>query len=180
MQLIKLLEVSNLYGNDMKPVRAGNEHMKTHQKLPKVFVIGAGGGHLTESMCAVKGVKMDRIIITFKLPHTDELLKNEKRYYLIDPHKSLWKFVINGFQSLYIVVKERPKAIINTGGGISIATSLLGKIFGAKLIYVESGARVSTPSKTGKFLYKYADLFIVQWKPVLKHFPGAVYGGPLL
>ena len=70
--------------------------------------------------------------------------------------------------------------VINTGGGMSIATSLLGKLLGAKLIYVESGARVSTPSRTGKLLYKYADLFIVQWKPLLKVFPDAVYGGVLL
>ena len=123
---------------------------------------------------------MRRVVITFWLPHTDEMLRSEKRYYLIDPHTSLWKFMINALQSLWIIIRERPKAIVNTGGGISIACSLLGKLMGAKLIFIESGARVNTPSRTGRFLYKYADLFIVQWQPMLKHYPEAVYGGPLL
>jgi UDP-N-acetylglucosamine:LPS N-acetylglucosamine transferase len=78
-----------------------------------------------------------------------------------------------------MLLRERPKAIISTGGGMSIATALLGKLLGVKLIYVESGARVTSPSRTGKLLYKYADLFIVQWEPMLKHFPKAVYGGML-
>jgi UDP-N-acetylglucosamine:LPS N-acetylglucosamine transferase len=146
----------------------------------KVLLIGAGGGHLTEGMLATEGVPMRRVIVTHRFPHTDVTLKSEKRYYVIDPHKSTWKYFINALQSLWIIIRERPHFIINTGGGISIACSLLGKAVGAKLIYIESGARISTPSRTGQFMYKYSDLFIVQWRPLLKHFPDAVYGGPLL
>lgn len=150
------------------------------QSLPKVLVIGAGGGHLTESMLATDGLLIQRSIVTFRLPHTEQTLRGENVYYLIDPHTSLWKFILNGFQSLWVILRVRPRAVINTGGGISIACSLLAKLTGAKLIFIESGARVNTPSRTGKFLYKYADLFIVQWKPMLEYFPDAVYGGPLL
>jgi len=148
--------------------------------LPRVLVIGAGGGHLTEALLATAGLNVRRSLVTFRLPHTETTLAGEKTYYLIDPHKSLWKFVINGFQSLWIIMRERPHAVINTGGGISIACSLLGKLVGARLIFIESGARVTTPSRTGKFLYKYSDLFIVQWKTMLEHYPDAVYGGALL
>ena len=70
-------------------------------------------------------------------------------------------------------------AIVSTGGGMSIATCLLGKLLGVKLIYIESAARVRSPSRTGKMLYSVADLFIVQWEPMLEHFPKAVYGGAL-
>jgi UDP-N-acetylglucosamine:LPS N-acetylglucosamine transferase len=151
-----------------------------NSKLKRVVVLGAGGGHLTEALMAIEGVPMDRTIATFCLSHTRESLKSEKVYCLIDPHGNLFKYMINFVQSIILLLKVRPRYVINTGGGMTIATSLLGKLFGAKLIYVESGARVTTPSKTGKLLYKYADLFIVQWKPLLKHFPNAVYGGVLL
>ena len=148
--------------------------------LPRVLIIAAGGGHLTEAFQAIQDVPMDRIFVTFKLPHSDQTLGDERRYYVIDPHKEWWKFILNGFQSLYIMLRTWPHAIINTGGGISIACSLIGKMIGTKLIFIESGARVTSPSATGRFLYKYADLFIVQWEPLLKYYPKAIYGGPLL
>ena len=149
-------------------------------KKPKMLVIGAGGGHLTEAMLAAEGVNAEKIFVTFKLPHTSDLLRDYRHYYLIDPHTSLWKYGLNAIQSMLLMLKERPQYLVNIGGGISIACSFLGKIFGTKLIFIESGARVSTPSKTGELMYKYADIFIVQWKPMLKHYPNAVYGGPLL
>ena len=149
-------------------------------KKKKVIVLGAGGGHLTEALMAIEGVSMDRTIATFCLSHTRDSLKDEKVFCLIDPHGNLLKYSFNFLQSFILLLKVRPSYIINTGGGMTIATSLLGKLFGAKLIYIESGARVTTPSKTGKLLYKYADMFIVQWKPLLKHFPNAIYGGVLL
>jgi UDP-N-acetylglucosamine:LPS N-acetylglucosamine transferase len=98
----------------------------------------------------------------------------------VDPHKSLLKFLINSVQSLVIVLKVRPSVVINTGGGISIACSLFAKLLGARLIFIESGARVRSPSRTGKFLYRFSDLFIVQWKSLLSFYPDAIYGGTLI
>ncbi len=153
--------------------------MNSNKNIPKVIVIGPGGGHLAEAMLATEGVPMRRIVATYCEPHTRDSMSGERLWCLINPHGILWKYVVNAFQGLYMLLRERPKAIISTGGGMSIATALLGKFLGVKLIYVESGARVTSPSRTGKLLYKYADLFIVQWEPMLKHFPKAVYGGML-
>jgi UDP-N-acetylglucosamine:LPS N-acetylglucosamine transferase len=147
---------------------------------PIALVVGAGGGHLTEALLATDGLIIPRIIVTFRLPHTNSTLYNEICYYIVDPHKSLLKFLINSVQSLVIVLKVRPSVVINTGGGISIACSLFAKLLGARLIFIESGARVRSPSRTGKFLYRFSDLFIVQWKSLLSFYPDAIYGGTLI
>jgi UDP-N-acetylglucosamine:LPS N-acetylglucosamine transferase len=144
------------------------------------IVIGAGGGHLTEALLATNDLMIPRTIVTFKLPHTDSSLCNEICYYVIDPHKDFFKFLLNAVQSLFIVLKVRPCVVINTGGGISIACSLLAKMLGARLVFIESGARVRSPSRTGKFLYRFSDLFIVQWKSLLSYYPDAIYGGTLI
>lgn len=147
---------------------------------PRVVVVGAGGGHLTEGLLATESVPMIRYIATYQLPHTQKWLETERFHALIDPHGNIFKYMVNFLQSLWLLIRIRPHAVISTGGGISIATSLLGKLFGAKLIYLESGARVNTPSRTGDLLYRYSDLFIVQWKPLLKRYPRAIWGGLLL
>ena len=54
---------------------------------------------------------------------------------------------------------------------------LIGQLFGSKVIYIETFANSKTKSKTGRIVYKFADLFIVQWESMLKLYPNAKYGG---
>jgi hypothetical protein len=53
----------------------------------------------------------------------------------------------------------------------------IGKIFGSKIVYIESFANIHTKSVTGKVVYLFADLFIVQWESMLKLYPKAKLGG---
>ena len=56
---------------------------------------------------------------------------------------------------------------------------MFGKLFGSKIIYIETFANSNTKTMTGNFLYKrgWYDLFIVQWEEMLKLYPKAIYGG---
>ena len=78
------------------------------------------------------------------------------------------------------MLRDRPEVVISTGAGMVIPTCLIAKLLGAKLVFIETAARVTTPSRTGKFLYRFADEFYVQWEPLLKVYPKAKYGGVLL
>lgn len=142
-------------------------------------VVCSAGGHLTEALIAVAGVDYPKYFVTYKLPHTDESLAKLDYYYVTNPHTNIFKYPINIFQSLRIYLTRRPKFILSTGSGMAIATCLIGKIFHSKIIYIETGARIYAPSKTGRLLYYFSDLFIVQWKELMKFFPKAVFGGLL-
>lgn len=89
--------------------------------------------------------------------------------------KFLWIFI----QSYRIMKKENPDCIISTGALASCPMCFLGKWKKKKVIYIESFARVDSPSLTGKIMYKFhvADVFLVQWKDMLEFFPEAVYVG---
>ena len=50
----------------------------------------------------------------------------------------------------------------------------LAKLFGKKLIYIESFAKISSPNLSGKLLYRFADQFYVQWETMLKIYPKAI------
>jgi UDP-N-acetylglucosamine:LPS N-acetylglucosamine transferase len=150
------------------------------KKRDILFVVCSAGGHLTEALLAIEGVDYPSFLVTYRLPHMEKSLTLKKHYYIINPHKSPWKYLINFFQSVLIYLRKRPRFIFSTGSGVAIATCLIGKLFGSKIIFLESGARIHSPSLTGRFLYHVADLFIVQWEPLLKHFPSAVFGGMLI
>ncbi len=149
-------------------------------KRVKVCVICSAGGHLTEALLAVAALTEEYYLITFRQKHVGARQSGKKVYFVIDPHTSLFKFAVNCMQSLWLFLRKRPKVVITTGAGIAVPTCLIAKLFGAKLLVIETGARVTTPSRTGRLLYKYADLFIVQWEPLLQVYPKAIYGGVLL
>jgi UDP-N-acetylglucosamine:LPS N-acetylglucosamine transferase len=69
-----------------------------------------------------------------------------------------------------ISMMERPDALISTGCCTTLTMTLLCKIRGVKVVYVESQARLETPSFTGRFVYQFADLFLVQWESLLKRY----------
>ena len=60
---------------------------------------------------------------------------------------------------------------------VSFPFCLVGKLKRKKIIYIESFARVDKKSLTGRLVYPFADLFLVQWEPMLKCYPKAEYVG---
>jgi beta-1,4-N-acetylglucosaminyltransferase len=144
----------------------------------KICLISSHGGHLRELLAATENVSGDKYFVTHKTIHSEEILVDDKHYFILDPHLSLFKFAVNFFQSLKHILREKPEVIISTGAGIVIPSVLLGKyLFKSKLVFIESAANVVSPSKTGRFLYKYSDLFLIQWPAIKRHYPKAVYCG---
>ena len=76
-----------------------------------------------------------------------------------------------------IIMREKPNVVITTGALISFPFCLFAKLIGAKVVYIETFARVNDRSLTGKLVYPLADLFLVQWESLLEFYPKAIYVG---
>ena len=154
-------------------------------KKKKVLFISSTGGHLDELM-QLKPMfeKYDYHIVTEKTK-SNLNLKNKfpnKVSFLVYGTKDHmitypFKLLFNCFKSLFIFIKIRPKFIVSTGAHTAGPMCCLGKIFGSKIIYIETFANSKTKSATGSIVYKFADLFIVQWEDMLELYPKGVYGG---
>jgi UDP-N-acetylglucosamine:LPS N-acetylglucosamine transferase len=146
-----------------------------------VLIVCSAGGHLQEALAATAGAVADFAVATFRVPHMTTAPAGARSvHYLLDPHVSLWKYTVNAAQSLVLMLRLRPRVVLTTGAGIAIPCALIGKVLGAKLVFVETVASVERLSRTGEFLYRYADLFIVQWPTLCEGHPRAVYGGCVL
>ncbi|MGL6434179.1 PssD/Cps14F family polysaccharide biosynthesis glycosyltransferase [Aeromonas caviae] len=78
-----------------------------------------------------------------------------------------------------LIKKYKFRAVITTGPGVGIISSIILKFFGSKVIHVETWSRFNTYSFTGRVMYKIADKFYVQNKSLLKLYPKAIYSGKL-
>lgn len=147
----------------------------------KIVFAASSGGHY-EQLLMLKPLmeKYDSVLVTEKTDYSagDTGIKT---YYMHQINRKellfLPKLIVNSWRSLVLIIKERPKVMITTGVLAVIPLALLMKLFGGKLIYIESFAKVCSKNLTGNLLYRFADQFYVQWEEMLKLYPKAIYKG---
>ena len=146
----------------------------------KICFAASSGGHL-EEISRLEKLKHNRDCFLFTEEGLEESKFCDRVYYVkkID-RKQRWfifHFIALFWQTWRVLRREKPDCIITTGALAAYPISLLGKLRGCRIIYIESFARISSASLTGKLIHPIADLFIVQWEEGLQFFPKAVYGG---
>lgn len=104
----------------------------------------------------------------------------EGRTYFIRHSERDLLFLVNLFEAWRILRKERPNVILSTGASPAVPFAVVGRLFGTRCIYVESLARITSPSLTGRIMYWLADRFFYQSQALAKYFPKGEYGGSLI
>lgn len=150
-------------------------------KKRPVLLAASSGGHLEEILCLEKlGETEDTVLLTEK---TDYAVRFWPRavYSVPQVNRREWLFPLKlmyiALVSAAVLIKERPKAVVSTGALATFPVCVLAKLTGRKLIYIETFAKINTPSLTGRLVYKFADVFIVQWESMLRVYPKAIFGG---
>lgn len=147
-----------------------------------ICLVTSSGGHLMQLyMLKDWWQKYSRFWVTFNKIDALSILKNEKVYYTYYPtNRSILNLIRNTFKAIYILLKEKPKIIISAGAGVAVPFFYIGKLFGAKLIYLEVYDRFDSPTLTGKLVYPVTDKFLVQWDELKKFYPKAENWGQVI
>lgn len=147
----------------------------------KICFAASSGGHFDQLMMLRPLMEQhDSFIVTEKTAYETNV-EGIKTYYMIQVNREeincLLKLLVNTFKSLRLYFAEKPDVIICTGVLAMIPLCLICKLFGKKLVFIESFAKVTSPTRSGKLLYRFADQFYVQWPQMLEVYPDAIYVG---
>jgi beta-1,4-N-acetylglucosaminyltransferase len=150
----------------------------------KICICCSAGGHFSEALKATQHTRGCKYYVTYQSVSIVEFSKNNRVFFITHPRHCTFLlrtflFIRNFVESALILLREKPDLIVSTGADVAVATCIIGKLMGKKIIYIESGGYVFSKSLSGRLVYPFADLFIVQWEPALRNFPRAKYGGPL-
>lgn len=63
----------------------------------------------------------------------------------------------------WIVARERPNIVVSTGAAPGYVAIRLGRLIGARTVWIDSIANVEEISMTGRLVGRYADLWLTQW-----------------
>lgn len=146
----------------------------------KILAVSSGGGHW---------VQLLRLRPAFEGNDVHYLSINPSNQADVVPHPffavrhaSRWnKFglIVLAFQVLWVVMRVRPQVVVSTGAAPGYFALRVGKLFGARTIWLDSIANAEEMSLSGRLAGKYADLWLTQW-PHLAKTGGPRFAGTVL
>lgn len=147
----------------------------------KICLVGSSGGHLMHLyMLKPFWENNERFWVTFDKEDARSLLKGEKMYKAYYPsNRSIKALIINTWRALKILTKEKPNLIISSGAAPAIPFFWLGKLFGAKTIYIEVFDRIDAPTIAGKICRPVSDAFIVEWEEMTRVYKKSINLGSI-
>jgi Oligosaccharide biosynthesis protein Alg14 like len=152
------------------------------QKPLNVLMVGSAGGHLAQLLQLAPWFADHQCTwVTFKLPDAVSLLRNQDTVW---GHHPTTRNVPNLFRNLRlawrVILDRRPDVIVSSGAAIAVPFFWLGKLFGAKTVYLEVIDRIDTRTLTARLCSPLTDLVVAQDESQKLLFPGCHVIGRLL
>lgn len=138
---------------------------------PRGLLVASSGGHLLQLVHLASGLpEIDWQWVAFDTPDARHLLAGRAVVYSHHPtNRNIRNLVRNTHLAWRLISQQRPRIVISTGAGVAVPFLWIGRIFGARVIYVESFARTEGLSLTGRLVRPVVHRLFVQW-------PGAARG----
>ena len=145
----------------------------------RVLAVASGGGHWIQLL------RMSPAFAEHDLAYVTTLANcrpqvDGARFYLVQDASRWNKFalLLLALKVFWILVRERPGIVISTGAAPGYFALRIGKLLGARTIWVDSIANAEKLSMSGQSIGRHADLWLTQWphlaRPNGPHFCGAV------
>ncbi len=144
-----------------------------------IMFVSSSGGHYAELRKISLTNDPQNIIISEKTPLT---LREKLDEYLIYGSRDNmltypFIFLINSIKAYIYLKKYQPQIIVSTGAHSCVPFFYLGHKMGITTIYIESFAKVNTPSLTYQLIKKYCDYVIVQHQELTSIYENSLYFG---
>ena len=144
----------------------------------KICITCTPGGHLTEMQYLLEAFNGHEVFYILEDTIRSQAIRDAYLVRLIATPLDMLAILPSIFR---ILLKESPQVIISTGAEIAIPVFYIGKLLGARTIFVETICRISQPTRTGKLVYPVTDLFLVQHESLLaKYGDKARYEGGMI
>jgi len=135
------------------------------QKQLKICLAASAGGHISQLLkLSPSWNGYETFCVTTTEVVRNKLNKLGKVYVVGECNRQHPIRVINVFlKCLRIIFMERPDVVISTGAAAGCMLCFLGKMIGAKVVWIDSITNVERISLSGRMVRHIGDLFLVQW-----------------
>ena len=169
-------------GKSLARVRAEGRKLAMAQKRGKrrVLAVASGGGHWIQLQRLRPAFSDSDVAFVSCFPDYAEGVSPHRYYAVADvTRRNLPGLLKLGPQLVSILLRERPDVVITTGALPGLVALALGKLFGARTVWIDSIANCERLSSSGAQARRVADVWLTQW-PSLAETEGPEYWGAVL
>jgi UDP-N-acetylglucosamine:LPS N-acetylglucosamine transferase len=153
----------------------------------KLLVAASAGGHANDLTALLQRAEelwpvKPSVYVTTAKTQADRVRDTGMRLYVVreadrrTPISALVAFV----QTFRVISRERPDAIVTTGAMPMAIMCIWGRLFGAKIAWIDCLSQVDTLSLSGRVTRRLAHLTLTQWPDVATRFRRVEYAGEVL
>ena len=148
-------------------------------KKLEVLLVCSSGGHLLQLVSLREAWDgFGRAWVTFDKSDARSLLQGETVYFAHGPtNRNVPNLMRNLFLAWRLLRRLRPKVVLTTGAGVAVPFAWIGRLLGARVVYVESFTRIDEPSLSCRLIAPVAARLYVQWPELAAVLPRARYVG---
>jgi beta-1,4-N-acetylglucosaminyltransferase len=151
------------------------------QRPAEVLLVCTGGGHLLQLWslrAAWAGYSQAWVVGSHEGSDVASLLEHD-RVYRAHPRasRSVRKLILNLLLARRLLRELRPRVILTTGAAVAVPFAWLGRLYGIRVVWVETLARAESPSLSCRLVAPVADRVYVQWPELVDEVRHARYAG---
>jgi UDP-N-acetylglucosamine transferase subunit ALG13 len=142
---------------------------------------GSPGGHL--DLLAAVGPQLDapRVWVTSPGPQADDLERRGERVERLPEYgRSPIRVLPNVARAIALLRAVRPAVVVASGASLVVPFCVLARLTGARIVFIETTARVGDASMSGRVIGRLASAILVQWAETAARYPRAVLCRPAL
>ena len=145
----------------------------------ELLLVCSSGGHLLQLHALAEAWRpFARCWVSFDKSDVRSLLAGEPVVFAHGPtNRSLKNLIRNLVLAVSVIRRRRPRVILTTGAGVAVPFAWIGRLAGARVVYVESLTRIDAPSLSCRLIRPVAARVYVQWPELVARVPGARYAG---
>jgi beta-1,4-N-acetylglucosaminyltransferase len=153
--------------------------MSSSPRRVDLFLVCSCGGHLLQLVALRESWEgFSRVWVTFDKTDARSLLAEEEVVFAHGPtNRSVKNLLLNLVVAWRAVRQHRPRILLTTGAGIAVPFAWVARLHGAKVVYVESLARIEGPSLSYRLIGPVATRRYVQWPDLARALPGSRFAG---
>lgn len=158
----------------------GGQRARAGRAVRRVLAVASGGGHWVQLQRLRPALEHhDVAFVTTNRGYEREVAPS--RLHVVNDASRTTKLglVLLALRMAVILLRERPDVVISTGAAPGYFALRLGRLLGARTIWIDSIANVDEMSMAGRLARPYADLWLTQW-PHLASPEGPQFAGAVL